>query len=121
MSARIERARTIESGSPLAKHSLNQRKMYNAFRMEQKAFGRDRKKEKSQRRKLRHEQFMQNFPIFQFDRALGHVLGGKATMEELNLIDKHERVVDEYQTEKGSVAIISIVDFTRERLVEEKN
>jgi hypothetical protein len=55
MSVKTERIKTIESGSPLAKHSLNQTRIYNGIRMEKKAFGPDKKKEKSIRRRQKNE------------------------------------------------------------------
>ena len=52
MSVKTERANTIESGSPLGKHSLNQRKIGNAIRMAEKTFGGSNKKIlRSERRK----------------------------------------------------------------------
>ena len=53
MSVKTERKETIESGSPLGEHSLNQRKLYNSIRMEKKAFGTNKKAERALRRKLK--------------------------------------------------------------------
>lgn len=51
MSIKSERRETIESGSPLSHHSLNQTKMYHSIQMEKKGFGNDRNAENSRRRK----------------------------------------------------------------------
>jgi len=90
--------------------------------MGEKAFGGDRKKEKSQRKKLQQEQFMQDF---QFNRALGNVFNGMPIEDIMDLapenivyvvkhIGGHERAMDEFTTEMGSETP-TIVKFTRSK------
>ena len=76
------------------------------------------------RRKIRQGEFMQDLPRFQFNRALGNMFNGIPLQEVADLtpeniayvarhIDKHERLVETCETEKGRKVLITIVDFTR--------
>src|SRR3990172_9206341 len=116
MSVKTERARIIESGSSAVRHSLNQRNMKRVSDAEKRVFRNDKKAIKAEARRLQQEQFLRNFPKYQFDRALGHVFDSTATPEDTNYvlgnIGKYERRVNRFFTE-ATGADITIVEFTR--------
>ena len=106
------RREIIGSGDPLRRHSLNQDTAKDV--RERIERGRDRKKEKSQDRKLRQGKLLHDLPAMQFSRAVGHVLEERATSQDLDYnIDNFGHVSDEFTTETGEKAIVTIVDFTR--------
>ena len=108
------RKQVVAGGGATARHSMNQKTIGYIIQMGERGF--DRKAEKSKLRKRRKEQFLQDLPKFQFDRALGQMLNGTSTTENIehvfNNAHKYEAVIDRYETEKSTVTI-TIVDFTR--------
>jgi hypothetical protein len=130
VSVKTERIATMDSGSPLAKHSLNQGRLYNTIRMEKKVFGPDRKKEKSQRRKDREAKELQRFlqqPDEKFAKALGHMVNGVPSEGDISFVartvDEYEQVIESFEIERidnnGERRItpvtITIVEFIRKK------
>ena len=131
MSAKTERRLTIQSGSPLSGHSLNDKIFHLSRDLERKAFGRSKKQERSARRmrkeaeeERRQEEFLRGLPDFQFNRALGHMMDGTASAEDINYVAKNielrEEVTGNFSikrsdngAEKITPVTITIVDFAR--------
>ncbi len=109
------RKQTLVGGGATARHSMNQKTTGYIIQMGERGF--DRKAEKSERRKRREEQFLRGFPLMQFNRALGQMLNGTVTKENIkhvfDKVDRHEKVISTYITEKGTEVTITVVDFTR--------
>lgn len=72
---------------------------------------------KAEQRRIQDAEFMRDlFPRIQFSRALGQMLNGAATEEDIEYVfenvHKYEQVAEGYEAEKGSKVTITIVDFT---------
>ena len=118
------RKQTLAGGGAMATHSMNQRTTAYIIQMQERGF--DRKAEKAKLRRMKEEEFLQNLPKFQFDRALSHIIDGIATEEDYNYvarnIGRYEQVIDRFRinTVNGNrekrvrrSVTVTIVDFTR--------
>lgn len=114
MTNKAEREKIVGRGSAVAKHSLNQYTTKTLREYEEK--GVDRKAAGAAKKRRRQEQFEQNLPKAQFDRALGHILEGRATPEDINYalknIGRYEKRVGRFSTGETRI-IATVVDFTR--------
>lgn len=68
----------------------------------------------AEKKKMSQEEFLQNFPDFQFNRALEKIFDGTATPEDCRYIDQSGDKVKEFITKRGNRVTITVVDFTRE-------
>ncbi|EKD64579.1 MAG: hypothetical protein ACD_50C00343G0014 [uncultured bacterium] len=121
MSSKTERQKARSGESP-ARHSRNQ--YVEKILRENAERGTDRKAAKARARREREERFVEEFPEYQFDRAVGNTFNGLPLEEVADLapanityvvdhIDEHERILARYKTERGSQVTVTIVDFTR--------
>lgn len=106
MASQSEFLRPPNWGTP-----YNQR--FNKYISERQEKGRDPKAEKSRLRKNREEEFLQNLPRFQFDRAVRQMLNGTATTENMRYVfdnaHKYEQVTDRYKIDKSTVTITVVL------------
>ena len=91
--------------------------------MQERGF--DRKAEKAKLRQMQEEEFLQDLPKFQFNRALGHIFDGTASEEDINYVARnihgYERTIDRFRIrrsngngeERITGVTTTIVDFTR--------
>lgn len=95
-------------------YSSNQRGI--KYRRDMAEQGFDRKAEKSKLRKRREEQFLREFPKMQFNRALGEMLNGTATEENIEYVFRnahnYERVIARYETENKTTVTVAIIELT---------
>ena len=108
------RREQLRPGDPLDWHPVNQKMAKDI--QDRRRRGNSPKVERAARKKLQQEQFLQEFPKMQFNRALGQMLNGTVTEENVkyvsNNVQKYEKLIDTYETEKSTVTI-TVVDFTR--------
>lgn len=112
MSVRTERRLTIERGSPMSHHSMNQRIIRAGLEGERRIFGVDnkklarseRRKEKEESRKegLEAQHFIPELLKTQFERSLERVISENATPEDVKYFLGHEsqfgQIVDDQVT-----------------------
>lgn len=114
MTTRAERARQIiiKSGSPLAGHSLSQKILKREEDRGSVVLGKPNSKgEKVRASKRRTEEFIEQLPRMQFNRALGHMMDGRPTIEDISYVVGH---VGHYERPMGNNGSeVTIVDFTR--------
>lgn len=96
MSTKAERERIIRSGSPTRWHSLNQDILKREAEGRKRTFGSNKKVARAHERRRREERFIQDFPKVQFERALGHMLNGQATDEEVIFVFNNEDNLERY-------------------------
>jgi len=76
---------------------------------------------KAERRRMRQDQFLQDFYGFQLYRSLENMFDGTPTPEHIShafkQVGKHERVVDRYRTKKGTTIEVTVVDLKRPNVV----
>lgn len=110
--AEVARRRIIESGSPLAKHSLSQRILKREEDRRSAVLGKPNSKgEKARAGRRRTIEFIEQLPRRQFDRALGHMMDGRPTIEDISYVVGH---VSDYERPIGNNGFeITVVDFTR--------
>ena len=97
------RREKIREGDPLSWHPMNQ-KMAKDLQDRQKR-GESPRVDRANKRKFQeqqaHEEFMENFPKFQFDRALGHILDGTETQEDIKYVARntanYEQVIGRFR------------------------
>jgi len=118
------RKQIVAGGGATATYSMNQRTTAYIIQRQEKGF--DRKAEKAKLRRMKEEEFLQNLPKFQFDRALSHIIDGIATEEDFNYVARnignYEQVIGRFKINgvNGNgekrvrrSATVTIVDFTR--------
>ncbi|MBI2613234.1 MAG: hypothetical protein HYW62_00460 [Candidatus Levybacteria bacterium] len=107
--SKIERLREEIAGSGLLNHHT-----LDVIGVKHRRFYGD-EESKGHRAEQRRAQFAQGFPGMQFNRALGKMLDGTATQEDVEYVfsnvHRYEQVIERCKTEKRSVTI-TIVDFT---------
>lgn len=111
--AEVMRREIILSGSPLARHSLSQERIKREVDKKNKLLGKSNSKgEKVRTSKRRTEEFIEQLPRKQFDRAMGHLYDGNFSPEEFLYIARH---ISDYEqavrTDNGCE--VTVVDFTR--------
>lgn len=88
-SIEIRRA-IVDSGSSLKNHSMNQHSLNYSNQGEVKLFGRENHKARRvMERRKRQKEYISNLPKVQFDRALGHIAAGDATVEDIGYVQRH--------------------------------
>ena len=109
------RQQVMASGSPLSKHSLNQKRIKLWLDTENRVLGDPNcKGSKADRKRQATQAFIRELPRQQFNRCLSHLIDGNPTPEETSYFLKH---AGEYERSIGINGIdgheITIVDFTR--------
>ena len=117
------RRRELRPRDPLYRHPVN-------WKMAKDILGRRRrgtshKVENAVARKQAQDEFIQGLPKFQFERALGHILDGQESREDIEYVAKnigmHEKVIKRFRISSNVSGekrarrrvTVSIVDFTR--------
>jgi len=111
-------------GDPLSWHPMNQKLAKNL--QERRGKGEESSKvERAARKRLKQQQFLQDLPKMQFNRALGHIVDGTASEKDIDYVAKnanrYERQIESFSItrangnveEKVTKVTITIVDFTR--------
>jgi len=126
MGSRVEQLRKeIRPEDPFYSHPLNQEMAKNIIE-KRKRGKRSPKVENAAARRKAQDEFMQRLPEFQFNRALGHILDGQESIEDIIYVAEniklYEQVIGRFRiSSNGSgekrvrrTVTVSIVDFTRE-------
>ena len=114
------RNRIVGRGSVLAGRSLSQDKLRKEIDGERRALGQPTSKgEKAMASRRSTEEFTAQLPRMQFNRALGHIIDGEATSEDISYVLKHigdyERPIGINRTNGNNGPEIAIFDLLNNR------
>jgi len=76
---------------------------------------------KAERRRMKQDQFLQDFYGFQLYRSLENMFDGIPTPEHIShafkQVGKYERVIGRYRTKRGTTIEVTVVDLKRPSVV----
>ena len=76
---------------------------------------------KAERRRMKQDQFLQDFYGFQLYRSLENMFDGTPTPEHIShafkQVGKYERVIGRYRTKRGTTIEVTVVDLKRPSVV----